>query len=77
MTTNHPSSHGAPTLPPDAAREAFLTVAEIAHRLRVSKMTVNRLIHAGELPGTIRVGRAFRVPAASVEAYLQASEVGQ
>jgi len=29
---------------------AFLTVAEVASVLRVSKMTVYRMVHAGELP---------------------------
>ena len=37
--------------------------------MRLSKMTVYRLIHAGELPA-IRVGRSFRVPAAAVQQLL-------
>lgn len=40
----------------------LLTVAEVANRLRVSKMTIYRLIHAGDLPA-LRVGHSFRVPA--------------
>ena len=40
---------------------AFLTVAEVATVMRVSKMTVYRLVHGGQLPA-IRVGRSFRVP---------------
>ncbi|WP_026416370.1 helix-turn-helix domain-containing protein [Actinomadura oligospora] len=48
----------------------FLTVAEVAAVMRVSKMTVYRLAHAGELP-SIRVGRSFRVPAAAVYDYLR------
>src|SRR5580700_6761539 len=39
----------------------FLTVAEVAAIMRVSKMTVYRLVHSGELEA-IRVGRSFRVP---------------
>jgi excisionase family DNA binding protein len=39
----------------------FLTVAEVAEMMRVSKMTVYRMVHAGELPA-IRFGRSFRVP---------------
>ena len=39
----------------------FLTVAEVAALMRVSKMTVYRLVHSGELPA-VRVGRSFRVP---------------
>lgn len=48
----------------------FLTVAEVASMMRVSKMTVYRLVHAGELPAA-RVGRSFRVPQRAVEDYLR------
>jgi excisionase family DNA binding protein len=47
----------------------FLTVAEVASVMRVSKMTVYRLVHAGELPA-VRVGRSFRVPEQAVHDYL-------
>jgi excisionase family DNA binding protein len=47
----------------------FVTVAEVAVNLRVSKMTVYRLIEQRELR-TVRVGRSFRVPAQSVRDYL-------
>lgn len=50
----------------------FLTVAEVAAQMRVSKMTVYRLVHNGELEA-IRVGRSFRVPEQAVEAYLSKS----
>jgi len=43
----------------------FLTVAEVAEMMRVSKMTVYRMVHAGELPA-IRFGRSFRVPESAV-----------
>ncbi len=52
----------------------FLTVAEVATMMRVSKMTVYRLVHAGELPA-IRVGRSFRVPADAVHEYLRTSYI--
>ena len=52
----------------------FLTVAEVAAIMRVSKMTVYRLVHAGDLPA-IRVGRSFRVPAKAVHDYLRDSFV--
>ncbi len=42
--------------------------------MRVSKMTVYRLIHSGELPAN-RVGRSFRVPEQAVHDYLQHSYV--
>jgi excisionase family DNA binding protein len=48
----------------------FLTVAEVATIMRVSKMTVYRLVHSGELEA-IRVGRSFRVPEAAVNQYLR------
>ena len=48
----------------------FLTVAEVATVMRVSKMTVYRLVHSGELPA-VRVGKSFRVPEKAVHEYLQ------
>src|SRR5207302_11312330 len=53
----------------------FLTVAEVALIMRVSKMTVYRLVHSGELEA-IRVGRSFRVPESAVNQYLRAAFVG-
>ncbi len=50
----------------------FLTVAEVAAAMRVSKMTVYRLVHSGELPAA-RVGRSFRVPEEAVDEYLRKS----
>lgn len=52
----------------------FLTVAEVAEIMRVSKMTVYRLVHNAELPA-VRVGRSFRVPESAVDAYLRDSYV--
>ncbi|MBC7309038.1 MAG: helix-turn-helix domain-containing protein [Actinomycetales bacterium] len=53
---------------------SFLTVAEVAKIMRVSKMTVYRMVHSGELPA-VRVGRSFRVPESAVEDYLRDSFV--
>ncbi len=50
----------------------FLTVAEVASIMRVSKMTVYRMVHGGDLPA-IRVGRSFRVPEDAVHTYLETS----
>ncbi|MCT1412008.1 helix-turn-helix domain-containing protein [Corynebacterium sanguinis] len=50
----------------------FLTVAEVADIMRVSKMTVYRLVHAGDLPA-VRVGRSFRVNENAVTEYLDSS----
>lgn len=54
------------------ARAQFLTVAEVASLMRVSKMTVYRLVHNGELPA-VRVGRSFRVHAKAVHDLLETS----
>ena len=53
-------------------RTQFLTVAEVAALMRVSKMTVYRLVHNGELPA-VRVGRSFRVHAKAVHDMLESS----
>ena len=53
----------------DYARAKYLTVAEVAGLLRVSNMTVYRLIKAGDLPA-IRVGKNFRIRRSDVESYL-------
>jgi excisionase family DNA binding protein len=50
----------------------FLTVAEVATLMRVSKMTVYRLVHGGTRPA-VRVGRSFRVPEQAVNDYLASS----
>lgn len=50
----------------------FLKVSEVAALLRVSKMSVYRLIHAGDLEA-VRFGRSFRVPEQAVDAYLRQS----
>jgi excisionase family DNA binding protein len=48
---------------------SLLTVAEVAGVLRVSNMTVYRLIKAGELPA-IRVGKSFRIHQRELTAFL-------
>ncbi len=55
---------------PPLAEVRFLTVAEVASVMRVSKMTVYRMVHAAELPA-VRVGRSFRVPEKAVHDYLR------
>ncbi len=52
------------------ARTKFLTVAEVAQMLRVSRMTVYRWIHAGDMPA-VRFGRSFRVPQQAVEVFME------
>ncbi len=50
-------------------RSRFLTVAEVASMLRVSTMTVYRLIKGGQLPAA-RVGKSYRVSEEDVDRYL-------
>jgi excisionase family DNA binding protein len=55
----------------------FLTVAEVADMMRVSNMTVYRMVHSGELPA-VRFGRSFRIPESAVASAVSPSisEVG-
>jgi excisionase family DNA binding protein len=61
---------GSPQADGKLAEVKFLTVAEVASLMRVSKMTVYRLVHTGELTA-VRVGRSFRVPERAVNDYLR------
>ena len=54
----------------DLSDVRFLTVAEVADMMRVSTMTVYRMVHAGEMPA-IRFGRSFRIPESAVVALSQ------
>jgi excisionase family DNA binding protein len=47
----------------------LLTVNEVADHLRVSRMTVYRLIKDGEMPA-FRVGRSYRLREEDVHTYL-------
>ncbi|MFZ0058492.1 MAG: helix-turn-helix domain-containing protein [Acidimicrobiales bacterium] len=49
----------------------FLTVGEVAQTLRISNMTVYRLISSGQLPA-VRVGKSYRLRDEDVDAYLAA-----
>jgi excisionase family DNA binding protein len=59
-------------MPGELTSMRFLVVAEVAEIMRVSRMTVYRLVHAGDLPA-VRVGRSFRVPEQAVHEYLRHS----
>ena len=50
-------------------RARFLTVAEVADIMRVSTMTVYRLIKASELRA-VRVGKSYRLVEDDVDRYL-------
>lgn len=46
-----------------------MTVLEVAQLMRVSKMTVYRLIKQGDLPA-VRIGRGYRLREEDVHSYL-------
>jgi excisionase family DNA binding protein len=48
----------------------FFTVTEVARQLRVSNMTVYRIVKSGQLPA-VRVGRGYRIREDDVRKYLQ------
>jgi excisionase family DNA binding protein len=52
----------------------LLTVAEVAAIMRLSKMTVYRLVNSGQLPA-LKVGRSIRIPEHVVDEYLRNSFV--
>jgi excisionase family DNA binding protein len=56
------------------ATGGLMTVAEVAKAMRVSNMTVYRLIRAGEL-GAVRVGHNYRIRETDVERYLRERSV--
>ena len=70
MASDAGNNQGKPS--GDISEVKFLTVAEVASVMRVSKMTVYRLVHSGDLPA-VRVGRSFRVPEDAVNEYLRKS----
>ncbi|CKX39627.1 cell division/environmental response transcriptional regulator [Mycobacterium tuberculosis] len=71
-STNGPSARDTGFVEGKKKKTQLLTVAEVAALMRVSKMTVYRLVHNGELPA-VRVGRSFRVHAKAVHDMLETS----
>jgi excisionase family DNA binding protein len=59
------------------SRSRFLTVNEVADLLRVSSMTIYRLIKDGEI-AAVRVGKSYRLREDDVDAFLakQYTEAG-
>jgi excisionase family DNA binding protein len=49
---------------------AYLTIAEVAAALRLSRMTVYRMVRAGTLAAD-RFGKSYRVPESAVEEYIR------
>ncbi len=59
-----------PRLPNHRPGSSWLTVPEVAAELRVSRMTVYRLIKGGDLP-SIRIGRNIRVPENALDTFVR------
>ena len=51
------------------SRSRYVTVAEVAGLLRVSNMTIYRLVQSGQLPA-VRVGRSYRIREEDVDSFL-------
>jgi excisionase family DNA binding protein len=49
---------------------AYMTIAEVAAALRVSKMTVYRLVKSHAL-ASVRFGKSYRIPETAVEEYIR------
>ena len=54
--------------------DRLLTVSEVAATMRVSNMTVYRLIRSGELPA-LRVGKGYRIFESDLERFLEGRSV--
>ncbi|MEX1264032.1 MAG: helix-turn-helix domain-containing protein [Actinomycetota bacterium] len=52
----------------------LLTVAEVAAAMRVSNMTVYRLIKSGDLPA-VRVGKGYRIRGSELQRFLEERSV--
>ncbi len=61
-----------PSQPQTEEQPLLLRVAQVAERLALSKAMVYAMVSTGQLTG-VRIGRAVRVPAASLEAFVSAN----
>jgi excisionase family DNA binding protein len=52
----------------------YLTITEVAQALRVSKMTVYRLVHTHAF-ASVRFGKSYRIPEDAVEEYIRSAGV--
>ena len=78
VTVEHEDGPTAFVIPEVSEWPEFMTIPEVAAILRISKMTVYRMVHRGDL-ASIRAGRSFRIysrgPERSLENYLKNAEV--
>jgi excisionase family DNA binding protein len=56
------------------AVDDFLTVPEVAERLRMTAMTIYRWIDDGKLPA-VQIGKHYRIRASDLDAVLDSSRV--
>lgn len=56
--------------------EEYLTVREVADRLRVTRQAVYNWITEGQLKA-VRVGRGVRIPVSSIAAFVQPIKPGE
>jgi excisionase family DNA binding protein len=56
----------------DQQHPLLMTISEVAQALRVSKVSVYRMVHSGAL-SSVRINHAIRVPAEVVASYLTAN----
>lgn len=52
--------------------EQWLSVAQVARELGLSKMTIYRMIEGAELPGAVRFGRSYRIHEQSYRTWVAA-----
>lgn len=52
------------------SNKTYLSVAQVAGHLNVSKMTIYRLVHTGKLPA-VRIGQSYRVSEDAMTRYLE------
>jgi len=62
------------TVEPLGDDELMLTVAEVAGLLRVSKMTVYRWLHSGEIEAS-RFGSMYRIPLSALQKYRETHRI--
>ncbi|WP_419923899.1 helix-turn-helix domain-containing protein [Candidatus Poriferisocius sp.] len=67
--SNAQRSEGCLGMAKPDGRERLMTVAEVAALMRVSTMTVYRLIKARDLPA-VRIGKSYRLREGDVDRYL-------
>lgn len=60
----------------ESNRSRFMTVAEVAQLMRVSTMTVYRLIKSGDM-AAVRVGKSYRIREEDVDRFLDSRYISE